>query len=1343
MAAALRAQMCQFSHFNQWQEAICLLTSSLALSSSEAENVGTGIPSTTHTACEFLIAALLYNGHGESAFAVWRSLSAAFNFAPSQMLMMKLAVYTLLMDGQTQEALDLSAMASFSVENKDMDNKLSLEHFELWTAFYAALLSTKGAEPTGPNAEIEGKVKEMLFRLLRLVERSSDGKATQSSLEKLQLTLHAVFSLMSVGYGEELLHKIIAASSNERNNTDIDSLLCVAELIFFGHGKAGVSGFFSPTVLPFLLTHLFPVPLACSLRECTPILSGLVTYQSFFSGIDGDLSSHVVEGSSPPIVIHTTLGNMFLLRLQNHDLLKPFLHSVVSYDLAAMNASLMTHVLESILWTEATDVLGCAVGQQLLSVVEGALSDDIGSGTRHLLAMKYVSCVLTPFVNSKSPRRQTGIRNGGDNIPLSGVFCVELLNSLIATVPSADRKAWRRFVDCLTNTLLEGLEVGPRTAIPLALRLQLHASWWLPDLLATVDVTRERLLCLEFQQRVQRKSATEEWDSSACAILRALHEEDHCDRSTNPVQLSHDDDSTMRYTHGNTTKGGPTVADPPHGIQPILVKRFVRWEWLLNGLWQLAHETEHEMRYSLWQNLIEVCTSTLSHCRSFHRHDIARDLVETLLLPAGPFLGLGAPYSCGIRIGSGSDITITSSSLIVLLIAYPTKNLTGITTVLKLQWNFMDEVSRWLPTLNAWGTMRELQELFPPGPHGNSREVLLLKHLIDDASLGLSKNKTLNANGRRRVRELFNWYEELCRNDISLRTPQLLVPLARALRRADLVDCLSLLLENVFADLQKGFQGPRQSSTSRMVEERLLFLHAYHSAAVAQMTNRDGADVGVELTRGAHGTGVGIVAALAETYIFSLWEHGHLFELGSMLLKPPLTSLSASPYQFPQAVKDMNSFYVSAEVVFLLPLAEREAMRLFLLMFLAQRCSNSSYLIALQQLPRFRADTARVVSSVEHLVAREKHIFAPFANEAQQVAKGSLELRDACAAIVSGRVGGGTNNHTTTTDDGIKMGVRTVRDLNRCIDRGDWVASLRAVPHVLSVPLHRARKALLACERAPKGTPWEGAMSIIANARRTWQCQERQEFGELPHFCADVGLPECGRAMTLLADAKRWREALRLFESLGSHGVDGYIFTQTCFALRTGGRPELAVDLWAMWRAAVGDAVMPTAQMCGQFLRCGVVGKTIVADAACSMLKEAAAQAPRAGVEGPSLPELEKTPGTTLPLLFEKEEEAITVLLRDRWHESWQKALQVALVSGRSRIIQEVARDSPSNHRLYEAVMQHATRVRRNLSSEERKAIVGHLDVREALATEDGSARARDDRAARVLQELLGGGGEN
>ncbi|RNF00265.1 putative ubiquitin-protein ligase-like [Trypanosoma rangeli] len=119
------------------------------------------------------------------------------------------------------------------------------------------------------------------------------------------------------------------------------------------------------------------------------------------------------------------------------------------------------------------------------------------------------------------------------------------------------------------------------------------------------------------------------------------------------------------------------------------------------------------------------------------------------------------------------------------------------------------------------------------------------------------------------------------------------------------------------------------------------------------------------------------------------------------------------------------------------------------------------------------------------------------------------------------------------------------------------------------------------------------------------------------------------------------------------------------------------------------------------------------------------------------------TPGTTLPLSVEEKEDTITALLHDRWHESWQEALRVALVSGRPRIIHAVARESPSTHHMYEAVMRQVTRELRRLLLEERCAIAGHLDLKTALSAKGNSVGAGDDRAACVLQQLLGDEEEN
>ncbi|EKF27852.1 ubiquitin-protein ligase-like, putative [Trypanosoma cruzi marinkellei] len=1345
----LPIQLQELLRLNHWQEAIRLISS---FSSSQKEGVeATPLASS----CESLIAALLYHGHGESAFTLWRIASTNFDFAPSPMTMMKLAVYTLLVDRKAQEALDLVAMATIPLESKAVAEEALLELIALWTTVFAAISPDEEKNLQEKHVELEQKVEKALVDLLRLSLQTARKGDTQLNAEGLQLALHALLSLTLLRDGSEVLHGIISSSFLESDDPSVGTLFRVAEILSMKPFDYNTTAFFSDDV-SFLITHIFLLPLVWSSKNSTPLLLGLEVYRSFFIAKPEPLSSEVGNAYFPftdnastsnttttttddASAAHTTVGNVFLRRLVQNNLEKSFLYSVVLHDMNASRTSLMTHLLETPIKRDLCDLLSHRFGKQFISVVKECSL----SGTQRMPFLGYVSRALSSAVSKDARQSETGPHIGVGTctsiVCRNKIFYLELLSNLITEVPVAELKAWRRFVVLVTDAIIRDTDGSAPATISQELQLQLHLRWWLPELLAMVDTTRECSLRVAPQRAVPPGAITE-WDQSVCMILRTLHRKEYRNRSENPLGWASLDSAIGEDVH-NTDE----ASEVSHDVSRLLVRRVVRWEWLLKGLWDFARESRHNGNQSTWNNLLDVCVGTLNHCRVFHRHDIARDLIETLFLPAAPFL---PPLADSPREGTSCDTT-----LIALLINGPNDTLRTSTTLKELRWCLVDEMSRWMPAFQGWAFMRELQVLLPSFPHDAKKTFISLEHLITDLLNGEGKDEVPGTRERERVGKVFEWYEEACRNDLSLRTPQLLCPLSRAMRRASLLDCFSELMKNTFWDIQRGFHAPRPSSASRLLVEALIFYYAHHAVATTRARLGGDADILLELSNTAYDNARNMVAAFAENYILALWKEDCFPALEAMLLKPAApnegsnASSTSSVLTFPKAMSHKEYFF-SSEIAYLLPEGEREALRLFLLLTFAQRCEGFLYTTVLGRLPRSKTDPARVAAFVDRLVAEEPCLFSSLGALAQQAARGKWRLREVCASIAASHEKGGAKEQVTKTRIGDRNHVRTVREINRCIDNCDWVKALRAIPHVLSDPLHVARKALLACEKAPKGATWEGTMSVFVNSRHLWEQvspkknQEQKKLGDSSRLRAAIGIQECGRIMTLLADARRWCEALRVFELLGPYGMDGFTFSQACYALRTGGHPELAIDLWAMWRAYVGDAVEPTAQMCKHFLRCGVVGNTTVADAACVMLKLAvhayARQKVTATQEGLSSPNDDCTPGTTLPLSIEKEENTITALLRDRWHESWQEALRVALVSERPSIIHAVARESPSNYHLYEAVMQHVTRAHRNLSMEERSAIAGHLDLKTALNPQGNSVDSGEDRAARVLRELLG-----
>ncbi|RNF16457.1 putative ubiquitin-protein ligase-like [Trypanosoma conorhini] len=1338
LAAQVHEKLC----LDHWQAAMRLLSAFPPAPQGAA--AGTTTPRTS--SCESLIAELLYQGHGESAFAVWRIASPRFNFAPSPTTMVRFAVYTLLVDRKPQEALDLVAMATLPAEDAAAAGPPP-EHFALWTTVVAALASFDDA--TGSRnriVQVEGEVETAFVGLLRLSLQPLRQGETRLGVERLQLGLHALVSLVLRDGGSEALQSLCSTASFVlRDAPSLDSLLRVVKLLCMEPVECKSPAFVFADV-PFLVARVLPLPLVCASEASAPLLSGLEVYRSFFIGMDGPRPSDGGNASFPFITatnaaVHTTVGDVLLRRLLQLNV-EPslLLCSVVLHDINTTSTSLTTRLLELSLSRDLCDTLCHSFGRQFVSVAKRLVQEASLRGARPMPLLGFVSRAVGPFLRTDVRHYEAAPHTAvnGSCIGRSIIFYIALLANLVAEVPTAEVTEWRRFLAHVTRKVVKGTDHGCRAAISQELRLQLHLRWWLPELLTLVDPTRDCLLSAALQHAVPPSSLTE-WDQTLSAVLRTLHRKEHGNMGGSRLCWASFGSAAVQ----DELNAGE-VAECSHGVHRLLVRRLVRWEWLLKALWEFTRDTCQAGRHSTWKRLLDVCAETLSRCRVYHRHDIAKELIETLLLPAAPFLPPAAEPS--------TKGTWCGATLIGLLIRGPSEICVTDGTLMEPRWRLVDEVSRWMPVSQGWDCMRDLQALLPRGPHDAAHRFLSLEHLIIDLSSGEGRDAVPGAGERGRVGKVFEWYEEACRGDLSLRTPQLLLPLARAMRRASLPESVSELVRNTFCDIRREFQAPQPASTSRLLLEALLFYSAQLGLATARTRLGVGADALVELSPAAYAGARGMVAAFAETYILTLWQHDCFPALDAILLKP--AAQNAEPTESPSSSAAVpkaiicEDYFVSAEIAYLLPAAEREALRLFLLLAFAQRCDSFLYTSALGRLPRSKTDAAKVAAFVDRLVAQEPSLFAALGAVAQRVAQGKWRLSEACASVAASHAKAEAKQEAVDSRGRGRNEVRTIRDLNRCIDNCDWVTALQATPHVLIDPLHVARKALLACEKAPKGMAWQGAMSIFANSEHAWKQQSSEnslgpwQAAESFRFRASIGIQECGRIMMILADARRWREALQVFELLGPSGMDGFTFSQACFALSAGSHPELAIDLWATWRAHVGDTVEPTAQMCGHFLRCGVAGNTAVADAACVLLKLAlhahACPEVRRNAAGPSSSAAACTPGTALPLSLEEGEDTIIALLRDRWHESWQEALRVALVSERPRIIHAVARNSPSNYHVYEAVVQQATRDRRRLSLEERCTIAGHLDLKTAFAAKGSSVGGGEDRAARVLQELLG-----
>lgn len=297
-----------------------------------------------------------------------------------------------------------------------------------------------------------------------------------------------------------------------------------------------------------------------------------------------------------------------------------------------------------------------------------------------------------------------------------------------------------------------------------------------------------------------------------------------------------------------------------------------------------------------------------------------------------------------------------------------------------------------------------------------------------------------------------------------------------------------------------------------------------------------------------------------------------------------------------------------------------------------------------------------------------------------------------------------------------------LRWMEAAMDRGDWAAALEvgyaavmvaasSSPSVVAgamEPLHFLRKGLTACERAAtRGAAWHGAMALWrywiesqqGNRGTSGESRERGG-GATPDSAERRAL---GRIFALLADGRRWAEALYCFEHTPASFLDGFIISQVAYALRKSpGHDADVLPLWAMWRCRVGDAAVPTEGMVEQLLHAllhtplpSVKGDKSPAKAATQLLIAAARQSterpPEPHSDGAETPVRNPTrgiQGALVPLRLSRNEKLIACILRDRWTGSWADALSVSVASGSQQLLRLTAILSPPHEVVYAATMK-------------------------------------------------------
>nr|CCC49058.1 conserved hypothetical protein [Trypanosoma vivax Y486] len=1320
--ASLIAQVREVAKVGKWERAINLLCTWCA---DKAPHAGPtpldvypdGQCTNIEWVCEATMEGLLYYGHRESAFSLWRNCSASFMFSPPPMLLAKFAAYMILVEGKTQEALDLFSVAKLALAVDEQKNRTAIDCINMWMSVFTALKINGGSTPPEKAHHLQGNVLELLKLC---VDSTDDIPATRLGLA-LHATILYISSLDRAGLPQCCIQIL---SHNDNCNTFISvssrAVVLVAAFLISAGSEGNISALLE-TALPFLLRYLFPLPLTYFDPGTNTSMEGLPAFQCLFG--DVLMLSLEEEGQAPSCGCRKTAGSVFLRRILEHNLVCPFLCGVIRHDLNKTQAPLLVYVLRTPLETESSDTLCAIFGSCLFQCVEMVLMEQTTDKAKHGLMLSYISRVLGPPFSSTTQPGARGVEvvSRGEGFSTSVVFYTELLKSVVNTVPRRETKVWHSFVRSLTCALLKHYN-DSSASIPLKLQLDLHARWWLPELLMHVDSVREQFLLLALQH--SEFISFSEWDSVVCAILRVLHNSENSSISSNSdssgtlLQSSHMPSGT-NYGRGTEDIHASILF---RGVRRSLVQRFVKWEWLLKGTWESVDGVIRDPNCSALENILRVWVRVLNSCRVFHRSDIARELLGILFLPASPFLRRYDTKRC------------STDCLLKFLVCGENGNLEVMGESTVIQRRLVQELSHWLPILG--GRLRDVLRLLKPDRRQVSHQLLLMQNFIDNLLVMMQKHHDLGGAGRQLVLDLLECYECLC-DDVLFLAPQLLNPLVRILRKAGLSDRLSILMKNTFLRIAKHFPG---AHPLKQAESGFISLHARyvenHNSRFKLKQN---------LSEAQPHDSTKLIPSLGQNYILTLVECGHIDEIKELLCGQAFSSVDVHD-SFPldmtyQNSDDTSLLFTVRRAFHLMPLAERKALQILLVLYLAWRGINHPSVNPFHEPAGAVVEPESIVQAVQSLALQEPHLFNRYSDIATQVAEGVLQINEARALVSKRRIKRKSAIKVVLRDGyGVAKRVTTLRDLNSAIDSGDWVTALHSVPRLLREPLHVARKALLACEATARGAAWEGVLGLFNHAVHTWH-KDRLLSGN-PAPCACIGVQECGRIMTLLASGGRWVEAVKVFVSMGSH-ADGYLFSQACYALRVGGRPELAVDLWAMWRAYVGDAVAPTSQMCSQFLCCGVTGGTDMARAACIMLKAAAyrervSHQPDAHVGDvrPHSVEFKNTPGTAVPICFEAEEDVTIALLRDRWREGWQDALRLALTSGRPRIIHEVGRKSPYKHIIYKAIVEKAASDGRNLSAKERVAIAGHLNVAAALSAL--TVKDKCERIKSLLEDLLG-----
>ncbi|RNF00262.1 ubiquitin-protein ligase [Trypanosoma rangeli] len=140
-------------------------------------------------------------------------------------------------------------------------------------------------------------------------------------MERLQLALHALVSLILCNGGNEALQALCSISFVESNDYSIDTLLHVAKFLSMKPVDYETSSFFSDGV-PFMITRVPSLPLVCAPKESAPLLWGLEVYRSFFIDIDTPRSSegenvsfslnNTTAIAATNTAVHTTVGDVLL-----------------------------------------------------------------------------------------------------------------------------------------------------------------------------------------------------------------------------------------------------------------------------------------------------------------------------------------------------------------------------------------------------------------------------------------------------------------------------------------------------------------------------------------------------------------------------------------------------------------------------------------------------------------------------------------------------------------------------------------------------------------------------------------------------------------------------------------------------------------------------------------------------------------------------------------------------------------------------------------------------------------------------------------------------------------------